>query len=93
MFVLMGTKVFSILFFRLLAGLVWILVIAVYIWKLLFPLYYNNEENKKEIVLTIVQILYLLVSLYNIDVQSQRFESGTPVSFTDQGVAWFIAGL
>ncbi|KAJ0182490.1 hypothetical protein K1T71_001859 [Dendrolimus kikuchii] len=76
----------------LLAGLAWVLVIGVYVWKLLFPLYYNNEENKREIVLTVTQIICLLMSLHNIDVQSKRFELGTPVSYTDQVIAWTIAG-
>ncbi|XP_026758572.3 GPI ethanolamine phosphate transferase 1 [Galleria mellonella] len=75
----------------LLAGAIWSIVIAVYMWKLLLPLYRDNRARRKDIVLTILQLVLLILSLQNIYVQSKRFDSGTAVSQTYQAMAWIIA--
>lgn len=38
-------------------------------------------------------MVFLVVSLQNIYVQSKRFEMGTPVSVAYQAIAWIIAGI
>ncbi|KAJ8735600.1 hypothetical protein PYW07_007220 [Mythimna separata] len=75
------------------AGFIWSIIILLYIYKILLPLCNNNYENKREISLSAIQIVLLLFSLYNIYVQSKRFEQGTPVSYFYQTLAWFTAGI
>ncbi|XP_049876772.1 GPI ethanolamine phosphate transferase 1-like isoform X3 [Pectinophora gossypiella] len=74
------------------AGVIWLFVIALYLQRVLLSLFRNNTENKREIVLTVVQMILLILSLQNIYVQSRRFEQGTPVSYVYQTMAWGIAG-
>lgn len=73
------------------AGIIWLILLVVYNWRVLTPLYRNGEEPRTEIMLNTMQILLLLISLQNIFVQSERFRKGTPVSLIYQGMAWFIA--
>ncbi|XP_059050889.1 GPI ethanolamine phosphate transferase 1-like [Achroia grisella] len=75
----------------LLAGSIWSFVVAIYIWKFLIPLYRANHIRRKDIVLTVLQLVLLILSLQNILVQSKRFENGTAVSQTHQALAWIIA--
>ncbi|XP_075973265.1 phosphatidylinositol glycan anchor biosynthesis class N [Anticarsia gemmatalis] len=75
------------------AGIIWLVAIAVYIRKILLPLCRSNYESKREILLTAVQVVLLVVSLQNIYVQSKRFERGTPVSYYYQTLAWITAGV
>lgn len=64
-----------------------------YLYKVLFPLYREANETKIEITLAVTQMVFLVVSLQNIYVQSKRFEMGTPVSIAYQAIAWIIAGI
>ncbi|KAL4712696.1 hypothetical protein ACJJTC_007993 [Scirpophaga incertulas] len=73
------------------AGLIWIVILCLYTWKVLLPLFLKQKESMKEITLTIVQIILLGLSLHNIYVQSMRFDKGTQVSALYQGLAWIIA--
>lgn len=70
----------------------WLSAIAYYTWKVLLPLYYRQEENRTELVLTVIQAALLILSLHNIFVQSRRFENGTPVSYVYQTLTWITAG-
>lgn len=65
---------------------------AVFTWKVLVPLYERNKETKREVVLTLLQMIVLVISLENIYRQSKRFEKGTPVSYLYQTLTWIIAG-
>ncbi|CAB3240049.1 unnamed protein product [Arctia plantaginis] len=49
--------------------------------------------DKKEIVLTAVQVVLLILSLQNIYVQSKRFETGSPVSYYYQTLSWTISAI
>lgn len=71
----------------------WLIVTAVYLYKVLLPLYHEAKETKIEITLVVTQMVFLVVSLQNIYVQSKRFEMGTPVSLVYQAIAWIIAGI
>ncbi|XP_073957145.1 phosphatidylinositol glycan anchor biosynthesis class N isoform X2 [Choristoneura fumiferana] len=75
----------------ILAGLLWLSVIAYYTWKVLLPLYYREEENRTELLLTVIQAALLILSLHNIFIQSRRFENGTPVSYFYQTLTWITA--
>lgn len=77
----------------MLAGFAWIGFLCVYIYCVLVPLKDKGEdENKRERTLFMVQVGMLLLALYNIYVQAERFDRGTPVSYVDQTIAWAIAG-
>ncbi|RVE41115.1 hypothetical protein evm_014235 [Chilo suppressalis] len=76
----------------ILAGVFWILVLVLYTWKVLLPLCNTNRESHEQVLLTLAQIILLGLSLHNIYVQSNRFDSGRPVSVVYQGLAWVIAG-
>ncbi|CAH0405346.1 unnamed protein product [Chilo suppressalis] len=75
----------------ILAGVFWILVLVLYTWKVLLPLCNTNRESHEQVLLTLAQIILLGLSLHNIYVQSNRFDSGRPVSVVYQGLAWVIA--
>lgn len=75
------------------AGIIWILTLVIYIYKILLPLCHNNYEEKREIVLTVGQIVLFIVSLQNIYVQSKRFEGGTSVSYYYQSLSWITAAI
>lgn len=64
-----------------------------YLYKILLPLYHEANETKIEIILAVIQMVFLVVSLQNIYVQSKRFEMGTPISGVYQAIAWIIAGI
>lgn len=73
------------------AGVLWIFVITIFIYKILMPFRYNKVEKQREMYLFSIQILLLLISCHNIYVQSKRFEQGTPVSAFYQTEAWIVA--
>ncbi|KAM3967908.1 LOW QUALITY PROTEIN: phosphatidylinositol glycan anchor biosynthesis class N [Aphomia sociella] len=75
----------------IMAGAIWLIVVAVYTWKVLLPVYRSNGVNMEDIWLTLLQVVLLVISLQNIYVQSKRFDRGTPVSQTYQALAWIIA--
>ncbi|KAJ2947913.1 hypothetical protein O0L34_g9704 [Tuta absoluta] len=77
----------------ILAGFIWLLVMAVYLRNLLLPLYRKREEKRSDVGLTVFQMCLLVLSLYNIYTQSRRFSLKTAVSYVDQTIAWIIAGL
>lgn len=68
------------------------MAIAVFIKKILLNEHPAHFKDKKEIVLTAVQVVLLILSLQNIYVQSKRFETGSPVSYYYQTLSWTIAG-
>ncbi|XP_064292970.1 GPI ethanolamine phosphate transferase 1-like isoform X2 [Plodia interpunctella] len=73
----------------LIAGVIWALVILVYIYRILLP--EHSTHNTKDLLLTMLQVAFLILSLQNIYVQSVRFDRGTPVSYTYQALAWIIS--
>ncbi|XP_021188792.3 GPI ethanolamine phosphate transferase 1 [Helicoverpa armigera] len=75
------------------AGIIWLIATMLYIYKILLPLCSNNDENNREIVLSVIQAVLLMTSLHNIYVQSKRFEQGTPVLHSYQALAWVTAVL
>lgn len=74
------------------AGVIWLLAIIFYIQKIVLPLFHSKNETKREVVLTAIQAILLVLSLQNIYVQSKRFEEGTAVSHFYQTLSWFTAG-
>ncbi|XP_048489024.1 GPI ethanolamine phosphate transferase 1 [Plutella xylostella] len=76
-----------------LAGLIWGLGFATFTSKILVRLYKRGLESKREILLSILQILLLGICLENVFVQSKRFENKSPVSYAYQTIAWVIALL
>ncbi|KAJ8736343.1 hypothetical protein PYW08_006999 [Mythimna loreyi] len=75
------------------AGIIWSVTIWLYIYKILLPQFNSNNESKREILLSVIQAVLLVISLHNIYIQSKRFEQGTPVLYFYQTLAWFTAGL
>ncbi|XP_047984768.1 GPI ethanolamine phosphate transferase 1 [Leguminivora glycinivorella] len=75
----------------IIAGLIWLLVMTIYILRVLLPLYNTREENRTEVVLAVIQMALLVFSLHNINVQSRRFDQGTPVSSFHQLMSWVTA--
>ncbi|XP_063548560.1 GPI ethanolamine phosphate transferase 1-like [Cydia strobilella] len=75
----------------IIAGLLWLLVISIYILRVLLPLYNRRKENRTEVVLAVIQIALLIFSLHNIYVQSRRFDQGTPVLYFYQLMSWVTA--
>ncbi|CAH0592491.1 unnamed protein product [Chrysodeixis includens] len=75
------------------AGAIWLLTIIFYIQKIVLPLFHSRNESKREVVLTAIQAILLVLSLQNIYVQSKRFEEGTPVSHFYQTLSWLTAGI
>ncbi|CAG9117484.1 unnamed protein product [Plutella xylostella] len=76
-----------------LAGLIWGVGFATFTSKILVRLYKRGLESKREILLSILQILLLGICLENVFVQSKRFENKSPVSYAYQTIAWVIALL
>lgn len=82
----------DIFFSSITAGVIWLMTIIFYIHKVVLPLFHTKNETKREVVLTALQAILLVLSLQNIYVQSKRFEEGTPVSHFYQTLSWITAG-
>lgn len=85
-------KLIEFVFFSISAGVIWLIAILLYIYKILIPLCDIKCEDKREITLSTVQAVLLIISLHNIYVQSKRFDEGTPVSYFYQTLSWLTAG-
>lgn len=73
------------------AGFLGIMMLLLYMWQLLARLYVRKKATHVDTAFNILQIMLMLIAMYNVHIQSKRFDEATPVSKFDQKVAWFIA--
>ncbi|XP_060806463.1 GPI ethanolamine phosphate transferase 1 [Amyelois transitella] len=72
----------------IIAGVIWLIILLMYIYKIILPV---HGTYKRDLILTVVQLVLLILALQNIYVQSIRFDRGSPVSYTYQTLAWVIS--
>ncbi|XP_039758693.1 GPI ethanolamine phosphate transferase 1 isoform X2 [Pararge aegeria] len=72
------------------AGIIWLLIHSLYIWKALLP---NSEDQDvtRELIISVIQIFTLAVSLQIIHLQSKWFGENLPISQSLQSVCWIIS--
>ncbi|XP_069359689.1 GPI ethanolamine phosphate transferase 1 [Maniola hyperantus] len=75
-----------------LAGLIWLLIHSMYIWKCLLPKS-DDQDVMREMIISIIQIFLLALSLQIIYLQARRFEESLPISQTLQTVCWIVSVL
>ncbi|XP_050344362.1 GPI ethanolamine phosphate transferase 1 [Nymphalis io] len=75
----------------ILAALIWLVLHILYIRNYLFSVPFESELLRREIIITIVQQILLLISLLVIYLQSKKFERHVPLSQSLHLTCWFIA--
>ncbi|CAG4978608.1 unnamed protein product [Parnassius apollo] len=74
------------------AGIVWLLVMTTYSWYIQ-PLYNGSGVYQKETLIKIIQAVILATSLFIINIQARKFDSGAPLSIFFQNLCWIFLAI